>query len=147
MRIHELKSAPGARRRARRVGRGDGSGFGKTSGRGQKGQGSRSGGTKGPAFEGGQNPFHMRLPKRGFNNARFRKEFATINVKDLARFESGETVTPESLVDSGIIKRVRDGVKVLGDGDLKVSLTVKAHGFSQSAVQKIEAAGGKVEVI
>lgn len=89
----------------------------------------------------------MRLPKRGFNNARFRKEFATINVKDLARFESGETVTPESLVDSGIIKRVRDGVKVLGDGDLKVSLTVKAHGFSQSAVQKIEAAGGKVEVI
>jgi len=147
MKLHELKAAPGSRKEKRRVGRGIGSGLGKTSGRGQKGQGARSGGKKGPAFEGGQLPIHMRLPKRGFNNAEFRKEFAVVNVKDLARFEPGSTVTPEALLESGVIRKVKDGVKVLGDGELSVALTVKAHRFSESAVKKIEAAGGKAEVI
>jgi len=129
------------------VGRGPSSGLGKTSGRGQKGQGARSGGTKGPGFEGGQLPIHMRLPKRGFNNRAFKPEYAVVNVGDLARFESGQTVTPETLVESRVIRNIGDGVKVLGDGELTVALTVRAHKFSKAAVEKIEAAGGKAEVI
>lgn len=147
MKLHELSPAPGSRKRKRRVGRGIGSGWGKTSGRGQKGQGARSGGTKGAAFEGGQMPIHMRLPKRGFNNNAFRKEWVPVNVKSLAVFESGATVTPEDLQRAGLIKKAEDRVKILGDGDIGVALTVRAHGFSQSAVDKITAAGGKAEVI
>ncbi len=147
MRLHDLKGAPGSRKSGRRVGRGPSSGHGKTSGRGQKGQGSRSGGTKGPAFEGGQMPIHMRLPKRGFNNKVHGTEYATVNVKDLARFESGATVTPELLLESGVVSKVKDGIKVLGSGELAVALTVRAASFSKSAVEKIEAAGGKAEVI
>jgi len=147
MNLHTLKSAPGSRKSRRRVGRGIGSGLGKTSGRGQKGQGARSGGKKGAGFEGGQLPIHMRLPKRGFNNRAFGTEYTVVNVGDLARFEAGQTVTPELLVQTKVISKVGDGVKVLGDGELKVALTVKAHGFSKSAVEKIEAAGGKAEVI
>jgi len=147
MKLHELKPAPGSRKTRHRVGRGIGSGMGKTSRRGQKGQGARSGGTKGPGFEGGQMPIHMRLPKRGFNNAAFATEYAVVNVGSLGRFAPGETVTPERLVEAGLVKSLRDGVKVLGGGDLAVALTVRAHRFSKSAVEKIEAAGGKAEVI
>ena len=147
MRLHDLQGAPGSRRPRRRVGRGIGSGLGKTSGRGQKGQGARSGGTKGPAFEGGQMPIHMRLPKRGFNNAAHSVRYATVNIRDLARFESGETVTPELLLERGILSKLKDGVKVLGEGELSVPLTVRAHRFSEAAAAKIAAAGGKAEVI
>lgn len=147
MNLHTLKSPPGSRKSRQRVGRGIGSGSGKTSGRGQKGQGSRSGGKKGAGFEGGQNPVHMRLPKRGFNNKRFATRYAVVNVGDLAKFEAGTTVTPESLVSSRVVGSALDGIKVLGDGELSVALTVKAHKFSQSAIAKIEAAGGKAEVI
>lgn len=147
MNLHELKPAPGSRKRKTRVGRGMSSGSGKTSGRGHKGQGARSGGKKGAGFEGGQMPIHMRLPKRGFNNAAFAKEYTPVNVGALAAFAQGSTVTPEELRRAGIVKRVRDGIKILGDGDLNVALTVRAHRFSASAAQKIEAAGGKVEVI
>lgn len=147
MQLHDLKAAPGARRERKRVGRGIGSGLGKTSGRGQKGQSSRSGGTKGPYFEGGQMPLQRRLPKRGFNNARFAKEYAVINLRDLARFEAGSVVTPELLKEAGVVGRMKDGVKVLGNGDITAALTVQAHAFSQAAIQKIEAAGGKAEVI
>jgi len=147
MNLHTLKGAPGSRKSRHRVGRGMSSGSGKTSGRGQKGQGARSGGKKGAGFEGGQLPIHMRLPKRGFNNRAFGTEYTVVNVSDLARFESGQTVTPDALVESRVIGKVGDGVKVLGDGEINVALTVKAHKFSKSAVQKIEAAGGKAEVI
>lgn len=147
MNLHTLKSAPGSRKSRQRVGRGPSSGSGKTSGRGQKGQGARSGGKKGPGFEGGQLPIHMRLPKRGFNNRAFGTEYTVVNVSDLARFESGQTVTPDALVESRVIRKIGDGVKVLGDGELNVALTVKAHKFSKAAVEKIEAAGGKAEVI
>lgn len=147
MKLHELQPAPGSRKTPHRVGRGIGSGMGKTSRRGQKGQGARSGGVKGPGFEGGQMPIHMRLPKRGFNNAVFATEYAVVNVESLQRFGQGEVVTPERLVEAGVIKRVKDGVKVLGGGELGVALTVKAHRFSKSAIEKIEAAGGKAEVI
>lgn len=129
------------------MGRGISSGLGKTSGRGQKGQGARSGGTKGAAFEGGQMPLHRRLPKRGFNNRAHATEYATVNVSALSRFASGETVTPELLLESGVLSKLKDGVKILGDGELNVALTVKAHRFSKGAVEKIEAAGGKAEVI
>lgn len=147
MKLHELQPAPGSRRARRRVGRGIGSGIGKTSRRGQKGQGARSGRRPGPGFEGGQMPIHMRLPKRGFNNAAFATEYVVVNVSSLAKFEKGETVTPERLVEAGILKSTKDGVKILGDGELGVALTVKAHRFSKSAIEKIEAAGGKAEVI
>lgn len=147
MRLHELKPAPGSKKSRRRVGRGIGSGLGKTSGRGHKGQGARSGGTKGPAFEGGQTPIHMRLPRRGFSNAAFAKEYAVVNVESLARFSPGEVVTPERLMEVGLVKSLRDGVKILGDGELNIPLTVRAHRFSKSAIAKIEAAGGKAEVI
>lgn len=146
MKLHELKPAEGSRKARKRVGRGIGSGHGKTAGRGHKGQNARSGGGVRPGFEGGQNPLYRRLPKRGFNNP-FRKEYTIINVDTLNRFEDGTHVTPELLIEKGIVKNVRHGIKVLGDGELKVKLTVSAHKFSQSAVEKIEAAGGKTEVV
>lgn len=147
MRLHDLNPGPGAKSAARkRVGRGIGSGHGKTSGRGQKGQLARSGGGKGPWFEGGQTPLVRRLPKRGFKNI-FKKEYAIVNVAALNRFESGTVVTPELLLEAGLINRVKDGIKILGDGDLQQTLTVRAHKFSKSAAEKIEGAGGKVEVI
>ncbi|MEQ6360050.1 50S ribosomal protein L15 [Thermoanaerobacter thermohydrosulfuricus] len=147
MRLHDLKPAEGARRERKRVGRGIGSGHGKTSGRGQKGQKARSGGGVRPGFEGGQMPLIRRLPKRGFTNI-FKKEYAIVNVGTLEeRFEDGAVITPEVLIESGIIKDVKDGVKILGDGDLSKKFTVKAHKFSQSAIEKIQAVGGKAEVI
>ncbi|HEY8529632.1 MAG TPA: 50S ribosomal protein L15 [Paenibacillaceae bacterium] len=147
MKLHELKPAPGSKFARKRVGRGIGSGLGKTSGRGQKGQKARSGGGVRIGFEGGQNPLYRRLPKRGFNNERFRTEYAIVNVERLNEFEAGTEVTPELLVERGIVKNLKDGLKILGDGELTVPLTVKAHKFSQSALAKIEAAGGKPEVI
>jgi len=146
MKLHELKPAPGSRHSRMRLGRGIGSGLGKTSGRGHKGQWARSGGGVRPGFEGGQNPLYRRLPKRGFTNIH-RKEYAVVNVQELNRFEAGTEVTPELLLETGIVKNPRDGIKILGEGDLGVNLTVKAHKFSQSAVEKIQAAGGKTEVI
>jgi len=122
------------------------SGWGKTSGRGHKGQGQRSGGGKGPYFEGGQMPLVRRLPKRGFNNV-LRKEYAEVKLEDLNRFAAGTVVTPELLVESGLVKNAFDGIKILGNGELRQALTVKAHRFTNSAAAKIEQAGGKVEVI
>jgi len=146
MKLHELKPAEGSRKAPKRVGRGIASGNGKTAGRGHKGQNARSGGGVRPGFEGGQNPLYRRLPKRGFNN-RFRKEYAIVNIEDLNRFEAGTEVTPELLMAQGIVKNPRAGIKILGNGEIKVGLTVKANKFSQSAVEKIQAAGGKTEVI
>lgn len=147
MQLHDVKAAPGARRERKRVGRGIGSGLGKTAGRGQKGQRARSGRKPGPYFEGGQMPLQRRLPKRGFNNARFAKVYSIVNVSDLARFESGSVVTPELLHEAGLVRRLNDGVKILGEGEITTALTVQAHAFSESAIEKIEAAGGKAEVI
>lgn len=146
MKLHELKPAGGSRKKASRVGRGIGSGSGKTSGRGHKGQKSRSGGGVKPGFEGGQMPLQRRLPKRGFTNI-FKKEIVTVNIEELNRFDAGSEVTPDLLIDSGIIKGIKDGVKILGNGNLEKQLTVKAHRFSKQAQEKIEAAGGKAEVI
>jgi large subunit ribosomal protein L15 len=146
VRIHDLKPAPGSKFSPKRVGRGIGSGLGKTSGKGHKGQKARSGGVKGPHFEGGQTPLQRRLPKRGFTNI-FTKIYAEVNLEDLNRFAPGTVVTPELLKEAGLVKKMQDGVKVLGNGDIKHALTVKAHGFSKSAAAKIEEAGGKVEVI
>ena len=146
MKLHELTPAPGSKHSRKRVGRGIGSGTGKTSGRGHKGQNARSGGGVRPGFEGGQNPLYRRLPRRGFTN-RFRKEYAIVNLKDLNRFEAGSEVTPEVLLESGVVKDRKNGIKILGNGELTVQLTVKANKFSQSAVEKIQAAGGKAEVI
>jgi large subunit ribosomal protein L15 len=147
MELHTLKPAPGATHRRKRVGRGPGSGNGKTAGRGSKGQGSRSGTRQQRGFEGGQMPLHRRIPKRGFNNAIFRREYAAINVGQLSAFKAGSTVTPEELVRQGLIKKAVNGVKILADGDLKIALAVRAHKFSARAVKKIKAAGGSVEVI
>lgn len=149
MKLHELKPNPGSRKRRKRVGRGIGSGHGKTSTRGHKGQRARSGGAKGPGFEGGQTPLHRRLPKlRRFTNARFKKQWAIVNVGELARrFEPGATVTPEVLLERRIVRDLKDGVKVLGDGEVDRPLLVRAHRFSQQAVEKIQAAGGRVEVV
>jgi len=146
MKLHELSSAEGSRHARKRVGRGIGSGMGKTSTRGHKGQNARSGGGVRPGFEGGQNPLYRRLPKRGFTNPT-RKEYAIINLADLNQFDAGTEVTPELLLSTGIIKNSKDGIKVLGNGELTVKLTVKANKFSQSAVEKIQAAGGQSEVI
>mgnify|MGYP001220158998 CR=1 FL=1 len=146
MKLHELTPAPGSKHSRKRVGRGIGSGTGKTSGRGHKGQNARSGGGVRPGFEGGQNPLYRRLPRRGFTN-RFRKEYAIVNLKDLNRFAAGSEVTPEVLLESGVVKDRKSGIKILGNGELTVQLTVKANKFSQSAVEKIQAAGGKAEVI
>lgn len=146
MKLHEIQAPPGANKRTKRVGRGIGSGHGKTSTRGHKGQKARSGGGVRPGFEGGQMPLQRRLPKRGFTNI-FRKEYAIINVKDLNIFEDGTEVTIELLQDAGVIKGVKDGLKVLGDGELEKKVTVKANRFSKQAEEKIAARGGKAEVI
>mgnify|MGYP001954531118 CR=1 FL=1 len=146
MKIHELQSAAGSRHARKRVGRGTGSGMGKTSTRGHKGQNARSGGGVRPGFEGGQNPLYRRLPKRGFNNP-FRKEYAIVNLAQLNKFDAGTEVTPELLLNSGIVKNPLAGIKILGEGEITVQLTVKANKFSKSAVEKITAAGGKAEVI
>jgi len=147
MKLHELQPAAGSKKTRTRVGRGLGSGLGKTSGRGQKGQNSRSGGGVRSGFEGGQMPLYRRLPKRGFNNSVFAKQYAEVNVEQLNRFEDGATVDPVALIEAGILKNVRDGIRILGNGTLERKLTVIANGFTKSAVEKIEAAGGKVEVI
>lgn len=146
MKLHELKPAEGSRKVRNRVGRGTSSGNGKTSGRGQKGQNSRSGGGVRLGFEGGQTPLFRRLPKRGFTNIN-RKEFAIVNLDTLNRFEDGTEVTPALLVESGIVKNEKSGIKVLGNGQVERKLTVKASKFSEAAKQAIEAAGGSVEVI
>lgn len=146
MRIHELKPAEGSTHRRKRVGRGTGSGFGKTSGRGHKGQGARSGGGKGAYFEGGQTPLVRQLPKRGFTNV-FQKVYAEVKLNDLNRFAPGTVVTPELLMESGLVNKVNDGIKILGNGEINQALTVQAHSFTKSAAAKIEEAGGKVEVI
>jgi len=147
MKLHELAPNPGARKERKRLGRGIGSGLGKTSGKGHKGQNARSGGGVRPGFEGGQMPLTRRLPKRGFSNAPFRVTYEIINVADLERFDAGTVVTPELLEETRVCKNAVKGVKVLGTGDLTKALTVRAHKVSESARQKIEAAGGKVEVI
>ncbi|KAF9140273.1 hypothetical protein BGX30_006762 [Mortierella sp. GBA39] len=141
MKLHELSSAAGSRKERKRVGRGTSSGTGKTSGRGHKGQNARSGGGVRPGFEGGQNPLYRRLPKRGFVNPT-RKEYAIVNIEELNSFAEGTEVTPEFLVESGVVKNTKSGIKILGNGEVTVKLTVKANKFSQSAVEKIEAAGG-----
>ena len=147
MKLHELNASPEAKSR-KRVGRGPGSGLGKTAGRGENGQKSRSGASIPAWFQGGQTPLYRRVPKRGFNNARFRTEYATINLSDLNKyFNDGDEVTPEILKEKGIIKQQLCGVKVLGNGELEKKLTIKANRFSSSAVTKIESAGGKAEVI
>lgn len=147
MKLHELQPAAGSQKTRTRVGRGLGSGLGKTSGRGQKGQNSRSGGGVRSGFEGGQMPLYRRLPKRGFNNV-FAKQYAEVNVEQLNRFEDGATVDPVALIEAGILKNVRDGIRILGNGSLETkNLTVIANGFTKSAEEKITAAGGKVEVI
>ena len=147
MKLHELRPSEGAFKTSKRVGRGTGSGLGKTSGKGHKGQNARSGGGVRPGFEGGQLPLFRRLPKRGFSNAMFKVEYATINVSDLEKFEDGAVVTPELLKEMGILKKQLAGVKVLGNGELTKKITVKANKFSKSAIEKIEAIGGKAEVI
>ena len=146
MNLHELSPAPGSKRVAVRVGRGLGSGLGKTSGKGQKGQKSRSGGVKRPGFEGGQRPLYLRLPKRGFYN-KFGKDYVEINVSVLNRFEDGTVVEPVMLIEEGVVKNIRDGIRILGNGELTKKLTVQAMGFSKSAEEKIVAAGGKIEGI
>ncbi|HBW14289.1 MULTISPECIES: 50S ribosomal protein L15 [Proteiniclasticum] len=146
MKLHELKPVEGSRKAQKRVGRGTGSGLGKTSGKGQKGQKSRSGGGVKPGFEGGQMPLYRRLPKRGFTNI-FAKQIVEVNVERLNIFENGTEVTEALLKERGVVSKTLDGVKILGNGELTKSLTVKVSRFSKSAQEKIEAAGGKVEVI
>lgn len=146
MRLHELKAAEGSTKNRKRRGRGTATGQGKTSGRGMNGQKSRSGGGTRLGFEGGQMPLYRRIPKRGFNN-RFAKEYTKINVSSLNRFEDGSTVDLEAMRNAGLVKQVKDGVKVLGNGDLEKKLTVKAVKFTKGAADKIEKAGGKAEVI
>jgi len=145
MRLNDLAPSPGARKSRKRIGRGVGSGWGKTAGRGSKGQNSRSGGGVRPGYEGGQMPIHRRLPKRGFTNI-FKKTYAVINIRDLAKMESGSVVDEAVLVRAGLVKGRRDGVKLLGQGEIDIPLTVKIDLVSQSARQKIESAGGAVEV-
>ncbi len=147
MKLHTMKPNDGATTVKKRVGRGIGSGLGKTSGKGHKGQNARSGGGVRPGFEGGQLPLFRRLPKRGFSNARFKTRYATINLSDLNRFEDGAVVTPELLKEMGLVKKQLDGIKVLGNGKLEKKLTVKAHQFSSTAQREIESHGGKIEVM
>lgn len=146
MKLHELKPVAGATHAKKRVGRGTGSGTGKTSGRGNKGQNARSGGGVRPGFEGGQTPLFKRLPKRGFTNVN-RKDYAVVNVEDLNSFKAGSVVTLEKLQKQGLVKKVNDGLKILGNGKLEVNLTVKANKFSKSAEKSIVEAGGSIEVI
>ena len=147
MKLHELAPAEGSKKEHFRVGRGHGSGNGKTAGKGHKGQNARSGGGVRPGFEGGQMPLYRRLPKRGFNNARFATNYAIVNVSDLDVFEDGAVVDAAALVESGLVNDQCDGIKILGNGEISKKLTVHAAAFSQSAKEKIEAAGGKAEVI
>jgi len=147
MKLHELKPAEGAKKAPFRKGRGHGSGNGKTAGRGHKGQNARSGGGVRIGFEGGQMPLYRRIPKRGFNNKLFATQYAEINVSDLNIFDDGTVVTQELLVEKGLVKKIYDGVKVLGDGELTKKLTVQAAKFTKSASEKIEAAGGKAEEV
>jgi large subunit ribosomal protein L15 len=147
MKIAELRPAEGSKKRKKRVGRGPGSGHGKTACRGHKGQKSRSGGGVSPGFEGGQMPLHRRLPKRGFKNEPFKKVYAIINLKGLDKVKDVDVITPDILMERGIIKNLKDGLKVLGDGEIDRAITIKAHAFSETARKKIEQAGGKVEVI
>lgn len=146
MKLHELKPAEGSRKKRNRVGRGTGSGNGKTAGRGHKGQGARSGGGVRLGFEGGQTPLFQRLPKRGFTNIH-RKEYAIVNLETLNRFEDGTEVTPELLIETGIVRNPKAGIKILGNGKIEKKLTVKANKFSSAAKEAIEAIGGKTEVI
>jgi len=146
MKLFELQPAPGSKKLPKRKGRGHGAGNGKTAGRGHKGQNARAGGGVRPGFEGGQMPIYRRLPKRGFNNI-FAKVYAEVNVSDLNIFDNGTVVTQELLKEKGLVNKVIDGVAVLGNGDLTKKLTVKAERFTKTASEKIEAAGGKVEVI
>lgn len=147
MKLHTLSPAPGSKKAPKRKGRGPGSGLGKTAGRGQDGQKSRSGGGVRPGFEGGQMPLARRLPKRGFTNARFKKTYAIVNVGELNAFEANTVITPELLLEYGFIRKLEDGLKILGNGELEKAFTVKAHKVSKSAEEKILAGGGKVEVI
>lgn len=147
MKLHELQRNIGATHEKKRVGRGSGSGLGKTSGRGQKGQKARSGGSINPVFEGGQLPLYRRIPKRGFTNAKFKTVYAVINLSDLNVFEDGTVVTPALLKDTGLVKNQLDGIKVLGNGNLEKKLTIQANKFSASALEKIKEAGSKAEVI
>jgi large subunit ribosomal protein L15 len=146
MKLHELKAPEGATKNPKRKGRGTGTGQGKTAGRGMNGQNSRSGGGTRPGFEGGQMPLYRRIPKRGFTNI-WKKEYAILNVDDLNVFEAGTVVTPELIKERGLAKKVVDGIKILGEGTLEKSVTVQAHKFSKTAIEKIEQAGGKAEVI
>jgi large subunit ribosomal protein L15 len=145
MKLNELSPPDGSRGTRKRVGRGVGSGQGKTAGRGTKGHNSRSGGGVRPGFEGGQMPLHRRLPKRGFTNI-FKKKIAVINIRDLAKFESGSIVDEAALIRSGLVKGRRDGIKLLGQGEIKIPLTIKVNGVSKNAREKIIAAGGNIEV-
>ena len=146
MKLHELKPAAGSTTAPKRLGRGVGSGFGKTSGKGHKGAKARSGGGKAPGFEGGQMPLYRRLPKYGFTNV-FAKEFATVNLSQLERFDNDTVVTVALLKEAGLVKQVKDGVKVLGGGELTKKLTVQVQKFTASAKERIEALGGKAEVV
>lgn len=146
MRLNELSPAKGARKKEKRIGRGTGSGHGKTATKGHKGQNARAGGPKGAGFEGGQMPFQRRIPKRGFTNL-FKKRYAILNLKDLSEFKASDVISPELLLERGVIKRLGDGLKILGEGELKGPIAIKANRFSNSALKKIEAAGGKAEVI
>jgi len=146
MKLHELTPAPGSRKAPKRVGRGPGSGTGKTAGRGHNGQKSRSGFSRMRGFEGGQMPLHRRLPKRGFTNI-FRTEYRILNIESLNGFEAGSVIDADALLDAGLLKNGKNQIKILGNGDLNVALTVRAHRFTGSAAKKIEAAGGKAEVI
>ena len=147
MKLHELKKNPGATHSKKIVGRGPGSGLGKTSGKGHKGQNARSGGGVNPVFEGGQLPLYRRLPKRGFSNAKFKTEYAVINVSDLDKFEEGTVITPELLKEVGMIKKQLAGIKVLGNGEITKKITIRAHRFTSSALRKLEESGSKAEVI
>ncbi|MDD3241296.1 MAG: 50S ribosomal protein L15 [Bacilli bacterium] len=147
MKLHELVKNEGAKQARRRVGRGPGSGLGKTSGKGHKGQNARSGGGVNPVFEGGQIPLYRRLPKRGFSNAMFKIEYAVVNLSDLNIFEEGTVVTPALLKETGLVKKQLSGIKVLGEGSLEKKLTIQANKFSTSALEKIEKSGSKAEVI
>ena len=148
MKLHELKPAEGSKHALKRKGRGPGSGLGKTAGKGHKGQKARSGGGKGPGFEGGQTPIQRRLPKRGFTNHHFRTLYSVVSLVTLDRFDAGTVVTPELLVESGYVKQMKNGgVKVLNNGNLTKALTVKVNACSQGARENIEAAGGSIEVI
>lgn len=147
MKLNTLKPAEGSKKSSKRIGRGPASGHGKTSTKGHKGQKARSGGTKGPSFEGGQTPLQRRLPKRGFKNFDFKKEYAVLNLRDLCRIEDIDVITPEVLMERGMVKDLGAGIKVLGTGEISRAVTVRAHSFSATAVSKIGAAGGKAEVI